>query len=75
MSEQDISRFFTDHCAAGGLVLVRAIRTAGNITERFAIFSSYEKARAWGDSLDDDWGCIYSPYIVDDPEWGERTRQ
>lgn len=37
------------------------------------IFSTLEKAQRWADRerFDDSDQCVFSPYVIDEPDWGE----
>lgn len=41
----------------------------GEDADRVGVFSSLEKADAWAKATH--LPCIISPYIIDEPEWGE----
>lgn len=44
-------------------------------TQVQGVFSDYAKARAWTDSIATHAGSVLAPYIIDDPEWGNRKAQ
>lgn len=37
-----------------------------------AVFSCVEKARQWAEDHEADGNCVIAPYVVDDPEYGDR---
>ena len=41
--------------------------------ENYAIFSSQQKASAWADTKESP--CVLSPYIIDEPLYGEARTQ
>lgn len=64
----DVERFYAGHCDAGGIVIVFARR---GHDERVGVFSSLEKATIWIGRFGAQWDCVVSPYVVDDPDYGE----
>lgn len=65
--------FYENHRGGhGAVVLAIAIDTATH-AERHGIFGSIELAQSWSDSLGDGYVCVFSPYIVDDPDWGNEA--
>lgn len=68
----DGEKFYRAHRGgSGNVILVIAINDEGE--RRHGIFGSIEIAQAWRNTLAEDWACVYSPYIVDDPEFGNRV--
>jgi hypothetical protein len=66
--------FYAKHRGGSGpVVVVTAVDIWGN--ERQGIFSSLERAKAWRETLGSDFTCIYAPYVVDAPEWGNEAQQ
>ena len=47
------------------------------VQERVDIFSTREKADAWADKFDadDGYACVFVPYVVDEPEFGNVPRR
>ena len=45
--------------------------------ERVDVFSTREKADAWADKFsgDDGYACVFVPYVVDEPEFGNVPRR
>lgn len=41
--------------------------------DRYAVFSDQDKASAWADTCKHP--CLLTPYIVDEPEWGDSRSQ
>jgi hypothetical protein len=57
---------------SGNVIVVHAYSDDDQIT---GVFSSIETAQAWRDSLDEDeWTCVFAPYVVDEPDFGNVTR-
>lgn len=54
----------------GAVVIVRAFKGE---QEQIGVFSSIEIAQSWRNSLGDDYACVFCPYIVDDPDWGNEA--
>lgn len=61
---------------SGAVVMAYANRIDGGVVkeEREGIFSCLETAEAWRTSLGEQWVCVYAPYIVDDPDWGNELQ-
>tara|TARA_R110000868_G_scaffold158980_2_gene387422 strand:+ start:2966 stop:3184 length:219 start_codon:yes stop_codon:yes gene_type:complete len=66
VSDEEI--FYENHRGGSGAV-IRVIAICDG-EERNGIFGSIETAREWQRSLGDNVTCVFSPYIVDDPDWG-----
>lgn len=68
----DIDAFYAEHAAGGpgNVVAVHAMRRDGR--ERLGVFSTFEKARAWSDSLSEREysSVVFAPYVIDVPEYG-----
>lgn len=69
-ADTEIREFFDKHCAGGGVILVIIIGDEGEY--QYGVFRSYNAASAW--KSDEDVQRIFTPYIIDDPEWGDRTK-
>lgn len=68
----DADAFYANHRGGSGAVIrVIAIHRTGK--ERNGIFGSIETAQEWRRSLGDNFTCVFSPYIVDDPDWGNEA--
>lgn len=64
---------YLEHCSSNnGVVLVNAINGDNHIN---GIFSCLEKAQQWTDGLGDEWACIFSPFIIDEPDYGNAVKQ
>ena len=66
--------FYKFHRGGSGAVVVVFVIDRKTGDERTGIFSSIETAQEWRRSLPDDFACIFAPYIVDDPDWGNEFR-
>ena len=74
-NRMEFPEYFNAHRGGSGqVVTVTAIHDLSE-EQRLGIFGSIEKAKAWRDTLGDTWTCVYAPFIVDDPEFGNRTEQ
>ena len=69
----ECEQFYQRHRGgSGAVVVVIAIRDRDG-QERTGIFSSIETADEWCRSLGDAVTCLFVPYIVDDPDWGNEA--
>jgi hypothetical protein len=66
--------FYAAHAAGGpgNVVLALAQPIIADHGERIGVFSTIAKARAWADTLSEDEfaGVVFSPYVIDVPEYG-----
>lgn len=68
MNDEEL--FYQNHRGGNGaVVVVTAIGNSDN-QDRLGIFGSIETAHEWRRSLGNSFTCVFSPYIVDDPDWG-----
>lgn len=68
----EAEQFFQNHRGgSGAVVVVTAVRDDGQ--EQTGIFGSIETAHEWRRSLGDKFTCVFAPYIVDDPDWGNEA--
>lgn len=68
----DPDAFYAAHRGgSGNVILVIAYSDDG---ERVAIFGSIETAQKWAFSLSDEWHCVFAPYVVDQPGFGNETK-
>jgi hypothetical protein len=66
----DLENFYACHRGgSGAVIMVTAVHDRSKM-ERYGIFGSMETAQEWRRSLGDEFTCVFSPYIVDDPDWG-----
>lgn len=73
----DDEAFYQKHRGGGGPVIVVTIINNETGHERHGVFGSIEAAHAWRKAINET-ECItavYAPYVVDDPEWGNRVTQ
>ena len=75
MNAIDPDGFYERHRGGSGNVVVVFAYSEFNYDELTGIFSSIEKAHAWRDTLGDEWTCIFAPYVVDEPDYGNVTRK
>jgi|HigsolmetaAR201D_1030396.scaffolds.fasta_scaffold14837_4 hypothetical protein len=57
---------------SGAVVVVFAINEETN-EEQVEVFSCIENAEAWGETLGPEWNCVFSPKVVDHPDFGHAT--
>jgi hypothetical protein len=70
VSEQDeVAAFFASHCSTPGGVIVVEVWADGE-RQQTGIFRSFDKAMAWRDRFGDDGAAIFSPYVLDEPDFG-----
>lgn len=71
----DETSFYEKHRGGyGAVVMVRALHDDTQ-DELVGIFGSIETAKDWRRSLSEKFSCLFSPYIIDDPDWGNRTQR
>jgi len=75
----DPDEFYKVHRGGSGPVVVVFAyfnaKTTSRDKERIGIFGSFEKAQEWAFKLGDDWHCVFCPFVVDEPDFGNETRQ
>lgn len=65
--------FYAKHRGgSGNVILVMAFNKRAG--DRMAVFGSIETAQRWALDLSDDWHCVFSPYVVDEPGFGNETK-
>ena len=67
-SDEELDEFYRKHRGGSGSVII--VSAYGDGDERQAVFGSVEAAREWSDALGESWSCIFSPYVVDEPDFG-----
>lgn len=71
----EASLFYQRHRGGQGAVVVATAIHGEDGDERTGIFSCIETAQAWSDALGERWACVFCPYIVDDPDWGNEASE
>jgi len=71
MSEE-FNEFYAKHRGGSGAVIVVTAQGPDEL-EVIEVFSNIEAAEAWIATLGEDFICIFSPHIVDEPEWGNKA--
>ena len=71
MTEEEA--FFKNHRGGSGAVIRVIAIDDRTHEERNGIFGSIDTAQEWRRSLGDGFTCVFSPYIVDDPDWGNEA--
>lgn len=64
--------FWQQHRGGSGLIVV--VHAITEDEEQCAVFSCIENAEAWAAGLDEEWSCVFAPYVVDEPEFGNAVR-
>ena len=70
----DVTAFYSRHSGGSGAVIVVQAFQQGSVDPRMGIFGSLETAHAWMRGLGDEYTSVVSPYIVDDPDWGNESQ-
>lgn len=71
----ELDDFYRKHRGGSGpVILMIVVDDFGDDPDAFHIFGSIEAAHAHRDTLGDNVTCVFSPYIVDDPGWGDRGK-
>ena len=70
MSHED---FYRHHRGGSGAVLLVTAIHDRTKKQQHGIFGSIETAQEWRRALGEDWTCVFSPFIVDDPDWGNES--
>jgi hypothetical protein len=65
--------FYNTHRGGSGAVIL-VLEFSGDDEIR-GIFGSIESAHNWRNTLGDEYVCVFSPYVVDCPEWGNVKQQ
>lgn len=69
-TENEASEYYRRHCSIyGGVVVAFHIKDDGGV-DVLGIFSTLEKAHEWVDEHVDEGDLLFSPYVVDEPEFG-----
>jgi hypothetical protein len=69
----ECEEFYKVHRGGSGAVIVVTAVHDDTHEERMGIFGSAETAHEWRRSLPDNFICVFAPYIVDDPDWGNEA--
>lgn len=67
---QDTLEFYERHCAMPGGVVIAFCYSADGDEMVSGVFSSLEKASEWVATHQDEGSVIFSPYVIDQPEYG-----
>lgn len=60
--------FYDQHRGGTGNIILVSI--FGDGLERVAMFSCIERAEEWADTFGDDARVVFSPYVIDEPDFG-----
>lgn len=69
----DPDDFYKQHRGGSGNVIVVFVYKDGK-EYRTGVFGSIEQAQEWAFALDDSFQCIFSPFVVDEPDFGNATK-
>ncbi|WP_296201744.1 hypothetical protein [uncultured Hyphomicrobium sp.] len=62
--------FYNEHRGGSGNIIM--VSVFGN-APRVAMFSSIERAEEWANAFGDDTQVVFSPHVVDEPDFGNAT--
>lgn len=69
-ADKDLLDFYEQHCAMpGGVVIAFCYDGDGEAAET-GVFSTLEKASEWVSAHQIEGSVIFSPYVIDQPEFG-----
>lgn len=66
--------FYNKHRGGTGNVIMVSVFGGGKLN-RVAMFSCIENAEKWASTFGDDVPVVFSPHVVDEPEFGNATKQ
>ena len=68
----DPDEFYRIHRGgAGNVIMVMAFN---NGKDKIGVFGSIETAQKWALQFGGEWHCVFSPFIVDEPDFGNVKR-
>lgn len=67
------SAFYGNHRGGAGPVIIAVAIEDFSGAHRYGVFSTLELAQEWSGHLGDRFACVFAPYIVDDPDWGNEA--
>lgn len=67
--------FYTAHRGGTGNIIMVTVFLHGAGLDRMAMFSSIERAEEWADRFGEHAHVVFAPYVVDEPEFGNATKQ
>lgn len=60
----------------GNVIMVTAVPPSGDLRRaRLAVFSCIETAEKFAETFSDEHQIIFAPYVVDEPDFGNATKQ
>lgn len=64
--------FYEQHRGGSGNIIMVSVFLDG--MDRVAMFSSIERAEEWANTLGDDVSVVFSPHVVDEPDFGNALK-
>ncbi|CAN1724457.1 protein of unknown function [Hyphomicrobium sp. 1Nfss2.1] len=65
--------FYNQHRGGAGNVILVSVFGGGDL-DRVAMFGSIERAEEWAASLGDEVQVVFSPHVVDEPDFGNARK-
>lgn len=68
--------FYNQHRGgSGAIIMVTAVPPSGDLRKaRIAMFSTIDKAETWADTFGAKCQIVFAPYVVDEPDYGNATK-
>lgn len=66
--------YYNQHRGGSGPIIMVSVFGPKRSDMRVAMFSCIEKAEAWAATLGDDVQVVFSPHVVDEPDFGNATK-
>lgn len=67
--------FYNQHRGGAGNIIMVSAFGATRSDMRVAMFSCIERAEEWAATLGDDVQVVFSPHVVDEPDYGNAVKQ
>lgn len=72
--DEEWRAFYDAHRGGAGNIIMVSVFGDRKL-DRVAVFSCIENAEKWAATFGDDVPVVFSPYVVDEPEFGNATKQ
>ena len=67
--------FYDQHRGGAGNIIMVSVFGNRKSENRVAMFSCIEKAEQWADTFGDGVQVVFSPHVIDEPEFGNAVKQ